>query len=524
VGIEEGGEEEMKNAIGREIPSYIEGYGRVKPFAGTEVQERCTTWIPTRVVPVGPGEHKLLGSIREAILACGLSDGMTISFHHCLRNGDGVLNLVLDEAARMGLKSLKVAMTGIFPVHAPLVEHIKNGVVTGIYTNYLAGPVARAVSNGVLKYPVIMHSHGGRVRAIVEGDLDIDVAFIAASACDEYGNMNGVEGKSAFGVMGYSHVDVRYARRTVAVTDCLVEYPACPIEINQQLVDYVVAVDSIGDARGIESGTTKVTEDPVGLKIASMAAGVIEASGLLKNGFSFQTGAGGTSLAVAAFVRDLMKKNSIRGSFASGGITAYIVGMLEEGLFRTLFDAQCFDLKAVESFRSDKRHQRMSIGMYGNPHNKGSVVNNLDVMILGATEIDTAFNANVTTGSNGILMGGSGGHNDTAAGAKLAIVVTKLAGKKYPSVVDSVTTATTPGETIDVLVTEGGIAVNPLREDLADRLKKTDLPVVPIGDLKKAADKIIGAWERPQFEDRLVAVVEYRDGTVIDVVRKVKTA
>lgn len=512
----------MINAIGRELPNYIEGYGKVKPFEGAGVEKGETVWVSSRVIPIGSGKQKLLGSIRESILACGLSDGMTISFHHCLRNGDAVLNMVLDEAAQMGLKNLKVAATGIFPVHVPLIEHIKKGVVTNLNTNYLSGSAAKAISCGILKNPVVMQTHGGRVRAIVEGDLGIDIAFIAASACDEYGNMNGVEGKSAFGVMGYSHVDARYARRTVAITDHLVEYPACPIEINQQLVDYVVPVDSIGNIQGILSGTTKVTDDPVGLKIAGMAARVIDASGLLKKGFSFQTGAGGTSLAVAAYVRDLMKNKSIRGSFASGGITAYTVEMLEEGLFRTLFDAQCFDLKAVESFANDKRHQRMSSGMYGNPHNKGSVVNNLDVMILGATEIDTDFNVNVTTGSNGILMGGSGGHSDTAAGAKLAIVVTRLTRRKYACVVDRVTTATTPGETIDVLVTERGIAVNPLRQDIADRLKKTDLPVVTVRDLKKMAEDIAGISEKPQFEDRIVAVVEYRDGTVIDVVKQVK--
>ena len=290
----------MKNAIGRELPDYIEGYGPVKPYSGLDVQKGEITWVPSRVVPAAPGKRKLLGSIEEAMSACGLSDGMTISFHHCLRNGDAVLNRVLDKAAQLGLKNLKVAATAIFPVHAPLVGHMEKGVVTGLYTNYLSGPVAKAVSHGVLKNPVIMQSHGGRVRAIVEGDLVIDVAFIAASACDESGNMNGVEGKSAFGVMGYSHVDVRYARQTVAVTDYLVEYPACPIEISQQLVDYVVPVDSIGDVQGIISGTTQVTKDPVGLKIAGMAADVINASGLLKNGFSFQTGAGGISLAVAA--------------------------------------------------------------------------------------------------------------------------------------------------------------------------------------------------------------------------------
>ncbi len=454
------------NAVGRE---HIEGYGPVKPFAGVNVQEKEVTRVASKIIPAGPGKNKVLGSIGEAIRACGLSDGMTISFHHCLRNGDHVLNMVLDEVARFGLRDLTVAATAVFPVHAPLIGHMEQGVVTGLDTNYLSGPVAKAVSQGILRRPVIMHTHGGRVRTISAGEIVVDVAFIAASACDEDGNMNGVEGKSAFGVMGYSRIDSRFANRTVAVADYLVDHPACPIEISQQLVDYVVQVESIGDVRGIVSGTTRITEDPVGLKIAAMAAGMIEASGLLKNGFSFQTGAGGTSLAVAAYVSELMKKYGVQGSFASGGITAYMVKMLDEGLFRTLLDIQRFDLEAIESFRSNKRHQRMTSGMYGNPHTKGTVVNHLDVMILGATEIDTDFN--VTTGSNGLLMGGSGGHSDTAAGAKLTIVVSRLASKKFPTVVDRVTTRTTPGETIDVLVTEGGIAVNPLRSDLLERLE-----------------------------------------------------
>lgn len=510
------------NAVGRELPACIEGYGTVKPFAGSSAQEIEVTRVASKIIPIGPGRKKVLGSIGEAIRACRLSKGMTISFHHCLRNGDLVLNMVLDEAARLGLRDLTVSTTAIFPVHAPLIGHMEKGVVTGLYTNYLSGPVARAVSKGILKRPVIMHTHGGRVRAIAAGDIVIDVAFIAASACDEEGNMNGVEGKSAFGVMGYSHIDARFASRTVAVTDHLVDYPACPIEISQQVVDYVVPVESIGDVCGIVSGTTRITEDPVGLKIAAMAARVIEASGLLKNGFSFQTGAGGTSLAVTSRVHEFMKKYSVQGSFASGGITAHTVQMLQEGLFRTLLDTQCFDLEAVESFRTDKRHQRMSSGMYGNPHTKGAVVNHLDVTILGATEIDSDFNVNVTTGSDGVLMGGSGGHSDTAAGAKLAIVVKGLASKKYPSVVDRVTTVTTPGETIDVLVTEQGIAINPSRPDLLERLGKTDLPVVTIGELMHVAEEITGTQEKPRFEDRIVGVVEYRDGTVIDIVKQVK--
>ena len=68
----------------------------------------------------------------------------------------------------------------------------------------------------------------------------------------------------------------------------------------------------------------------------------------------------------------------------------------------------------------------MSASFYANPHNKGCVANQLDIMVLSATEVDVDFNVNVITGSDGVIMGASGGHCDTAAGSKLAIVVTPL--------------------------------------------------------------------------------------------------
>lgn len=512
----------MINAVKREIPEYIEGYGKVKPFMGAYANYGEVTKVSAKLKSVKPGENKILSSIKEALLKCDIKDGMTVSFHHHLRNGDYVLNMVLEEIAKLGVKDITVAASSIFPCHAPMVEHIKNGVVTKIYANYMSGPVAEAVSKGLLKYPAIMHTHGGRARAIESGDLHIDIAFIAAPTCDTYGNINGVEGKSACGSLGYAISDAMYADKVVAVTDNLVDYPACPIEISQEYVDYIVKVDEIGDPKGIVSGTTRITKDPVGLKIAKLAAQLIDESGLLKDGFSFQTGAGGTSLAVAAYVKDIMKRKSIKGSFAAGGITGYIVEMFEEGLFRALFDVQCFDLKAVESYKNNRAHQGMSASMYGNPHNKGAVVNNLDVMILGATEIDTEFNVNVTTGSNGVIMGGSGGHSDTAAGSKLSIVVTQLTKARLPIIVDSVTTVTTPGETIDAVVTERGIAINPRRTDLLEKLKDSNLPLYSIEELKAMAEKLTGVPEKIEFEDKIVAVVEYRDGSVIDVLRQVR--
>lgn len=511
----------MKNTVGREFPEYIEGYGQVKPFGGAFANYGDRRRASVKLRSVKPGQSKLVETIEEVLDKVGTRDGMTVSFHHHLRNGDFVLNFVMAAIAKRGVKDITVAATGIFPIHEPLVEYIKSGNVTGISANYIApGSVATAISKGFLKKPAVLMSHGGRPRAIESGDLHIDVAFIAAPTADYYGNMNGVQGNAACGPLAYAIPDAQYADCVVAITDNLVPYPACPIEITQDLVDYVVKVDSIGDPNGIVSGTLTVTKDPVGLRIAKLAAQVIEATGYIQNDMSFQTGAGGTSLAVAAEVRKFMKQKDVVGSFAAGGITGYMVDMLNEGLFRTLFDVQCFDLKAVASMRDNVKHQKMSGSLYGNPHNKGAVVNNLDIMILGATEIDINFNVNVVTGSDGIIIGASGGHNDTAAGSKLALVVTNLTKGRLPVVKDEVTTVTTPGETIDVLVTERGIAVNPRRTDLIEKLKETDLPIVPIEALKNLAERLTGKPEPIEVTDQIVAIVEYRDGTVIDVVRK----
>lgn len=511
----------MSNAASIKLPDHIEGYGRIKPFTGAFDNIGFVKKAPVRLSSAMPGRPKVLPSIRAAIEASGLRDGGVISFHHHLRNGDHVIAMVLDELAHIGLHDITIAPSSLFAVHASVVQHLRSGVVTGIYTAYMAGPVADAVSRGVLRKAVTMQTHGGRARAIESGDLHIDVAFVGAPTADVYGNVNGVDGKSACGSLGYAAVDAQCADWVVAITDNLVPYPACPIDITQDLVDFVVKVDSIGDPKGIASGTTRATTDPVGVHIANTAAGVIAASGLLTDGFSFQTGAGGISLAVAAALKAVMLERNVRGSFASGGITGSIVEMFHAGLFRALFDVQCFDLSAVDSYRRDEAHLSMSASMYANPHNRGAVVNQLDAMILGATEIDTDFNVNVTTGTDGVIMGGSGGHADTAAGAKLAIVTTRLNAAGNAKVVDRVSTLTTPGETVDVLVTEEGVAVNPKREELRDRLLAAGLTVVPIDQLRNLAARAASVPNQPPNDRRIVAVVEYRDGTVIDVVRAV---
>ena len=462
---------------------------------------------------------KMIAGIEQAIRSSGLKSGMTVSFHHHLRNGDYVLNLVLAEAARQGIRDLTVQATSLFDCHLPLIDHIRSGVVTGLETNYMSGGIGKAISEGVLSKPVLFRSHGGRPEAIETGRVRIDVAFIAAPAADRMGNANGIAGTAACGSLGYAMSDARFAGKVVLVTDHIEDYPLIPASIGEEDVDMVAQVDCIGDPRGIVSGTTRITRDPVGLAIARYAAQVIEASGLCRDGFSFQTGAGGASLAVTQYLKPIMKRLGVTGSFGLGGITGYMVDMLEEGYFKALMDVQCFDLRAVESIRNNPRHYEVSATRYAGPHARSAAVDSLDAVVLGATEIDTGFNVNVHTDSNGYIIGGSGGHSDTAAGAKLAMIVAPLYRARLPIVVDKVLCTTTPGSTVDVLVTQRGIAVNPLRKDLEEKLRAFGLPVYDIHELKDMAERVTGKPQTRVPGGRAAAEVEYRDGRIIDRIR-----
>ena len=465
--------------------------------------------------------NKVVSSLREAIELSGLKSGMTVSFHHHLRNGDYVLNMVMEQIAEMGIKDLTVNASSLFDTHAPLLDHIKNHVVRKIQTDYMAGGVGKAISQGIMEEPVEFRTHGGRPSAIELGQTPIDVAFIAAPTSDTMGNCSGKYGKSACGSLGYAYPDAMNAKKVVVITDNLVPYPLLDWSIPETYVDYVVTVDAIGDPRGIVSGTTKITRDPVGLVMASHAAQVIKHSGLLKDGFSFQTGAGGASLAAAKFLKDIMLQENIKGSFGLGGITGYMVDMLEAGCFESLLDVQCFDLKAVESIRTNPRHQEISASHYASPSARSAVVDSLDVVILGATEVDTDFNVNVHTDSNGYIMGGSGGHSDTAAGAKLSMIIAPMFRARLPIVTDRVNCISTPGKDIDVLVTQGGIAVNPKDVELKQRLVDAGLPIVDIRELKEKAESITGKPNTIAKGDHAVAKVISRDGELLDTIYNV---
>jgi len=459
---------------------------------------------------------KFLPDIAAALREAGVRDGMTLSFHHHLRDGDFVVNRVLDALAALGVKDTRIALSSIFPVHAPLIAHIKSGLVRALDTNYVSGPVAKAISRGILAQPVMFRSHGGRPRAIGEGSLHIDIACVAAPCVDGMGNISGARGPSACGSLGYILPDAEHAAKVIAITDFVSEETPSAISIPHNRVDYVVKVDSIGEPAGIVSGSISLTRDPVAHAIARNAQAVIRASGLLRDGFNYQTGAGGASLAASQYLRDDMRRMSLHGGFLLGGITRYMVDMLEEGLFDAIFDVQCFDLAGVRSIAENAAHYEISADSYANPKQKSCYVDFLDAALLGASEVDVHFNVNVHTDSSGILIGGSGGHNDAAAGAKMTIIVAPLVRTRLPVVVERCTTVTTPGRHVDVLVTERGIAVNPAQADLAARLREARLPLYSIEELRAMALNITGAPQKLVLSDKLVGLVEYRDGTIID--------
>lgn len=515
----------VKNAVGRIIPAEIDGQ-KLIPFSGAfAYQPQGKKAAPHLGYVASPDKrNKVVKGVKAALTAVGLTDGDTISFHHHFRDGDRLMNQVLEAAMQLGIKNLTLAPSSTFSCQEDmLLKAIHNGTITYIEGGSYRGEIGKGVSNNIFGRPVRVRSHGGRVRAISSGDISIDVAFIGAPSADFAGNCNGMYGPSACGCIQYSVPDAHYAERVVVATDNLVEYPCQPIEIGEQYVDVVAQLDAIGYPERIVSGTLSITRSPTRLKIARDAVTLAHVTGHIYDGSSFQAGAGGISLAFTKFLGELLEKEGYTASWSMGGTTEYIVDILHKGRLKKLLTGQAFDLAAVESMRNDPKHYVAAIDHYANLHGKGNLVNNLDVVVLGAMEIDTRFNVNTVTFSNNVLAQPIGGHQDTAAGAKLTIITAPMMRGRLPIVVDEVTTITTPGETVDALVTGYGICINPRRDDLLDSVKGRGLNIVDIEDLKNLAYKKAGITEqkKPKWGDEIVALIEYRDGTIIDVLHEV---
>ena len=514
----------MKNAVGREIPEEILEITGKEVFQGnyykdgTEFQKRG----PITKVVMNHDTSKMVSSIHEALVKCGAHDGMTLGFHHHFRNGDLIVNMVMHAVHKMGIKDVTICASSLGQAHDEIVPYIEDGTITNIQSSGVRGKIGEAISQGKLKGLATMRSHGGRVRAIQTGETTIDISFIGAPTCDDYGNCRGTGGKSDCGVLSYSFVDGNHANKVVAVTDCLVPFPNYPADIAMTKVDYVCVVDAIGIPEKIATGAAKPTTDQRKLMMAEYCTQVVANTPYFKDGFAYQTGVGGASIASAISLGKIMKERGIKMGFAVGGMSKPMVDLLNEGLVGCLLDTQDFDMDAVKSV-VHPNHHKISAGAYANPFNKGAYVNKLDYVILAALEVDVNFNVNVVVGSDGMITGAQGGHRDPAMGAKCTIVIAPLLQGRIPAICTEVTTVTTPGESVDIVVTDYGVAVNPRRPDLLEALKGVDsIPLYTIEELRDMAYAIVGEPEKVQFGDRIVGIIEARDGTIMDVVRQVK--
>ncbi|RKX88385.1 MAG: citrate lyase subunit alpha [Spirochaetes bacterium] len=512
----------MINDAGREIPEKIEGLGSVRPFRkltlGRSDQKRNRANIKkpliTERVP------RISKNLEGAISRSGLKNRDRISFHHHLRLGDSVVEQVLFLLEQMGYRELILCVSSVMgPATAAVLRAVRGGVIRRIETTGLKSPLSEALQAGEIPEPVIFRSHGGRARAIENGETPINLAFIAASEIDREGNMTGTQGINRFGSMGYAIVDAENAFYVIGLTDSITSRPLLHISISACFVDEVVELISIGSKSQIAGGSIRISRRPVEKLIARRAVQVLAAAEVIKPDFSYQSGSGGISLLVTALLKEYMMKNEIVGSFASGGVTGNLVDLMRDGFFDLLWDVQSFDDKAAVSLGENPSHREMSASLYANPENPGCIAHKLDVMILSATEIDRDFHVNSITGTNGRILGALGGAPDTAAGASLTIVVLPSFRGRIPTVNHRVQTVCTPGNTVDVLVSERGIAVNPQREDLLRCLNDSGLEIFPIKELVRKVHNLTGEPDQPIAGNRIRGVVEYRDGSILDCIR-----
>ena len=513
----------VRNDAGRLVPDEVNGQKQI-PYMGVNKHKPNGNKYkpPIRTcIDYPPDGNKVVENLKSALKKSGLKDGMTISTHHHLRNGDVLTNMLFDTIKSMGIKNIRWFPSASFPVHSHLIKYLEDGTIHHIEGS-MNGPLGKFTTEGKMKGVGVLRSHGGRYQSVQDGEVHIDIAVIAAPTADPFGNATGDRGPSACGLIGFALVDSEYADKVIIVTDNLIPFPCVPWQIQGNNVDFVVKIDSLGDPSKIVSGTTQVTKSPDRLLIAEYVARFIDEAGIMKDGFSLQAGAGGTNLAFLLYLKEKMKRKGVKARFMRGGSTKYLVETLEEGLTDYILDGQTFDLEGVRSMRENVNHVNTSPFTSYNFHGKGNFASIVDVAVLGATEVDVNFNANVVTHSDGYLLHGIGGWQNCLY-SKCTILAIPTFRDRIPVIMDEVTTLCAPGELVDVIITERGIAINPLRKDLLKAVKGSSLPIKTIHELKDEVYEICGGSpQKPKLnKENVVAIIKWVDGTVIDSVFQV---
>lgn len=516
------------NLNGKEYEPFTSAFND-KDYSGRLVGRTITPKIPHR-------KNKVV-SLDQVIEVT--NDGDTISYPHYYRFGDKGLEIVVAKLREHGKKDIKIYGNAFFDHVDPwLFEAIADGTITGFYGNPYRKLGAEVLKGTILPWVSVGFSHGNRVRKLQTGEVNVKVAFGPMPICDVFGNANGLGGKEEHfcGPVGLFTVDAECAEYVCILAGTVSETIVMPTPISMEQVDFVVKVDDPGLSSGIGSGTldmNKARSHPFNSQVAENISNVIKASGVVKGDFAFQVGSG-AGLLVLENIRAMLKEMNIRANFSIGGVTSLHVDMLEEGTLYQLMHGQLFEpsVRMRDSMINNPNHHEITTPYYASVANKESAVNMLDLAVLSALEVDLGFNLN-TVCANGRIIGGIGGGQDVAAGADLTIIFMPLAtgkgDKGFPKVVEKVYTRTTPGEVIDVIVTEEYASVNPAskssyKDAILNNAKDFGVELLSIEELHQksiAKAKSFGAIP-PMTEttDDVVHVIEWRDGTLLDVIKK----
>ena len=137
----------MKNAVGREIPEEILKQTGKDVFKGSFVKHLAEYKAATHTVaPVmDPSYSKVVDSIEEVLKKCGIRDGMTLSFHHHFREGDYVVNMVMEAIHKMGIKDLTICASSLGKAQNPIVPMIEDGTITNIQSSGVRGKIGEAI-------------------------------------------------------------------------------------------------------------------------------------------------------------------------------------------------------------------------------------------------------------------------------------------------------------------------------------------------------------------------------------------
>ncbi|MCP4546908.1 MAG: hypothetical protein GY835_10635 [bacterium] len=530
----------ITNSLGRLVPGEVNGFpyqAYCGAFADLPAGTKCT--IP-EAMRQGRGDSKIMKSLAD-VIEISVPDNGWISLPHYYREDPTPLILTIDALRKAGRRGIKIMGIAFFSNHAEvLLPAIQEGILAGFEGNTY-GKMAQAVAAGDLApWVALGRTHGGRARAFQRGEREIDLAIGPVPIADAWGNANGVMGnpRAQCGPIRIFEPDTWWAKRTVLLTEEIYPGLLMPNPIDMQWVDWVVKVDRIGDNRNISTGTTDITRvkgDPQREQIAANVMGAMEAAGVIKNGFNFQIGAG-AGLLVLRHLFDKMRKEGIRSGFTVGGSMDYHVDLIRDNLVENFLDGQCFQPspRLFESLRNNPRHREISTMFYYSPSVRQPAVGLMDVVVLGANEVDRNFNVNTMTGFDGKLRSGVGGGPDASAGAKLSLFAMPLArvnraGMSAPCVRDTVNTVVTPGEVVSAIITEECIAINddsssPYLPELRENAERFGLEIVNMDDMVERsaakAHEIGTIMELPRWQDEIVLAVEWRDGRLIDVVRK----